>query len=175
MKKKILFAVIAVMTLLLLCGCSNSSDSEEEINPNEFSYDMLDLSVVVDEIYENLDISELTRKSVIKAEDETFISEQYYLNLDDVVSYEIRYTEGNYGVADVAIIRVKDGKASEVMESLENRKDDRISEFRNFDVYNSYDIALDAEIYEAGELVIMLMLSEDEKSMAMEIIDYYLP
>lgn len=175
MKKKILFALVAVTALFLFCGCSNSNDKDDEINPNEFSYDMLDLSVVADEIYENLDISELTRKSVIKAEDETFVSEQFYINLDNVISYDIRYAEGNYGVADVAIIRVKEGKASEVMESLESRKDDRISEFRNYDVYDSYDIALDAEIYEAGELVIMLMLSEDEKTMAMEIIDYYLP
>ena len=61
------------------------------------------------------------------------------------------------------------------MASLENRKDDRINEFRNYDVYDSYDIAMGAEIYEAGELVIMLMLSEDDKAAAKEIIDYYLP
>ena len=92
-----------------------------------------------------------------------------------MISYDIRYADGKYGAADVAIIRVKDGKAGEVMDSLENRKDDRISEFRNYDVYDSYDIAFKAEIYQEGELVIMLMLSEDDKAKAKEIIDYYIP
>ncbi|MBR2640506.1 MAG: DUF4358 domain-containing protein, partial [Oscillospiraceae bacterium] len=144
-------------------------------NPDEFSYDMLELSVVADEIYNNLEISELTEKSVIKAEDKTFLEEQFYLDLKNVISYDIRYAEGNYGAADVAIIRVKEGKAAEVINSLENRKDDRINEFRSYDVYDSYNIAMEAEIYDEGELVIMLMLSEEDKAKAKEIIDYYIP
>lgn len=174
MNRKIIFAMIAAM-LLILCGCTSENNGDNEVNPDEFGYDMLDLSVVADEIYENLDLSELTRKSIVTAQDETFITEQFYLDLENVISYEIRYAEGNYGAADVAIIRVKEGKAAEVMESLENRKDDRINEFRKYDVYDSYDIAMNAEIYEAGELVVMLMLSDEEKTMAMDIIDYYLP
>ncbi len=176
MKKRIfLLAAVFVLAMLALCGCGNETEVEEEINPEEFSYDMLDLSVIADEIYENLEISELTEKSIIKTEDTTFIEEQYYLDLKNVVSYDIRYAEGNYGAADVAIIRVKEDKAGEVMDSLENRKDDRISEFRNYDVYDSYEIAFNAEIYQEGELVIMLMLSEDEKEKAKEIINYYIP
>ena len=176
MKKKILFlAAVLLVAILALSGCGEKFEEEEEINPEEFSYDMLDISVIVDEIYESLDISELTKKSVIKAEDKTFIEEQFYLNSRNMISYDIRYADGKYGAADVAIIRVKDGKAGEVMDSLENRKDDRISEFRNYDVYDSYDIAFKAEIYQEGELVIMLMLSEDDKAKAKEIIDYYIP
>ncbi|MBQ6877240.1 MAG: DUF4358 domain-containing protein [Oscillospiraceae bacterium] len=173
--KKFLFAVIAAFLLIVFCGCANSGESDEETNPEEFSYDMLDISLVSDEIYEKLGISDLTRKSVLKAEDKTFLEEQFYLDLKNVVSYDIRYAEGSYGAADVAIIRVKEGKAEEVMESLENRKDDRISEFRNYDVYDSFDIAMEAEIYKEGELVIMLMLSEDDKTAAKETISYYLP
>ena len=175
MKKKLLLILLSLLAVFAFSGCSEESKAEEEINPDEFSCDMLELSVVADEIYEKLEISDLTRKSVIKAEDKTFVEEQFYLDLENVVSYDIRYAEGNYGAADVAIIRVKEGKAGEVMASLENRKDDRINEFRKYDVYDSYEIALDAEIYEAGELVIMLMLSEDDKAAAKEIIDYYLP
>ena len=172
--KKILFAILAAF-LLVFSACNSNPEEEEEINPREFSYDMLDLSFVADEIYSNLETSELTLKSVSKITDETLLSEQFYLDLDNVISYDIRSAEGNYGAADVAIIRVKEGKASEVMESLENRKDDRIGEFRSYDVYDSYDIAMEAEIYEAGELVVMLMLSEDDKAKAKETIDYYLP
>ena len=172
--KKIILAMLAVL-MLLLCGCSEETQVEEEINPEEFSYDMLELSVVADEIYKSLEISELTAKSVLKAEDKVFLEEQFYLDLKNVVSYDIRYAEGNYGVCDVAIIRVKEGKAAEVIASLENRKDDRINEFRNYDVYDSYNSAMEAEIYDEGELVIMLMLSEEDKAKAKEIIDYYIP
>ncbi len=173
--KKILIALFAALLILVFSACNSAAEEEEEINPQEFSYDMLDLSFVADEIYGSLEISELTFKSVSKITDKTVLSEQFYLDLDNVISYDIRSALGNYGAADVAIIRVKEGKASEVMESLENRKDDRIGEFRSYDVYDSYEIAMEAEIYEAGELVVMLMLSEEDKAKAKETIDYYLP
>ena len=175
LKKKILFAIAAILIALVFGGCNKNTEGNGEINPNEFSYDMLELSVVADEIYKDLDVSELTAKSVEKISDETFISEQLYIDLNNVNSYEIRCTEGKYGVCDVAIIRVKKGKTAEVINSLENRKDDRINEFRSYDVYDSYNKAMNADIYDQGELVIMLMLSEEDKAKAKEIIDYYIP
>lgn len=173
--KKIAVAVLSVLLLFVFCSCNNQTEAEPEINPDEFSYDMLDLSLVADEIYSAIEISGLTLESVSPVTDETVLTELFYLDLKNVVSFDIRSAEGSYGVADVAIIRVAEGKAAEVMASLENRKDDRINEFRGYDVYDSYDIALEAEIYEAGELVVMLMLSDDDKAAAKEIIDYYLP
>ncbi len=176
MKNKFLkIAALAMAFLLVFCGCSGKNEEEGETNPDEFGWEMLDIALVVDGIYANLDISKLTSSSVSKITDETILEEQYYLDLDNVVTYDIRSAEGKYGVADVAIIRVEDGTANDVMDSLEMRKDDRINEFLNYDVYDSYEIAMEAEIYQAGELVIMLMLSEDDKITAKELIDYYLP
>ena len=61
MKRKILvFACVFVFAALAFCGCGSSSEIEEEINPGEFSYEMLDISIVVDEIYDSLEISEYT-------------------------------------------------------------------------------------------------------------------
>ncbi len=174
-KNKKILALLFAFLMVLFCGCSGEEEEEQEINPQEFSYDMLDLSFVADEIYKKLEISPLTLESVSKITDKTVLEEQFYLDLKNVVSYDVRSALGNYGAADVAIIRVKEGKAGEVIASLENRKDDRINEFRNYDVYDSYEIALEAEIYEAGELVVMLMLSEDDKAAAKETVDYYLP
>lgn len=174
-KNKKILALLFAFLMVLLCGCSGEEEEEQEINPQEFSYDMLDLSFVADEIYKKLEISPLTLESVSKITDKTVLEEQFYLDLKNVISYDVRSALGNYGAADVAIIRVKEGKAGEVIASLENRKDDRINEFRNYDVYDSYEIALEAEIYEAGELVVMLMLSEDDKAAAKETVDYYLP
>ena len=176
MKKRFLkFAALAMALLLVFCGCSGKNEDEAETNPDEFSWAMLDISLVVDGIYANLDISKLTSSSVSKITDETTLAEQYYLDMDNIITYDIRSAEGKYGVADVAVIRVEEGKANEVMDSLEMRKDDRINEFLNYDVYDSYDIAMEAEIYQAGELVIMLMLSDEDKVTAKELIDYYLP
>lgn len=176
MKKKFLrIAALAAAIILVFCSCSRENTEDEETNPEEFSWEMLDISLVVDGIYTKSDISRLTGSSVSAVTDETVLTEQYYLNLDNIITYEIRSAEGKYGVADVAIIRPKEGYANEVMDSLEMRKDDRINEFLNYDVYDSYAIAMEAEIYQAGELVIMLMLSEDDKAVAKELIDYYLP
>ena len=61
------------------------------------------------------------------------------------------------------------------MESLERRKDDRINEFSNYDVYESYSIAMNADIYQTGELVVMLMINDEAKSEARTLIDSYLP
>ena len=173
--KKLILAALAVLICLSLCACKNNEEEYWEENPEEFSYDMLDLSIVVDEIYKTLEISELTLKSVEKVTDKLVLTEQYYLDLKGVISYDIRSAEGKYGVADVAVIRVKEGYADSVLESLDKRKDDRTNEFLNYDVYDSYAIAMGAEVYEAGELVIMLMIPEDNISSAKEIIDYYLP
>ncbi len=88
---------------------------------------------------------------------------------------DVRSAEGKYGVADVAIIRVKEGKGDEVIDSLERRKDDRINEFSNYDVYDSYAIAMNADVYQTGELVVMLMLDDDAKTAARALIESYLP
>ena len=176
MKKRFLMLAAIFSLIFMLCLCACSAEEEEETNPdNNYSFDMLDISLVVDGIYPNLDISRLTSNSVSKITDETVLKEQFYLNLDNIITYDVRSANGKYGVADVAIIRVKDGFAGEVMDSLEMRKDDRINEFLNYDVYDSYNIALEGEIYQAGELVIMLLLSEEDKATAKELIDHYLP
>ena len=49
--KKLILAALAVLTCLSLCACKNEEEGYEELNPEEFSYDMLDLSIVVDEVY----------------------------------------------------------------------------------------------------------------------------
>lgn len=176
MKKKIFLPLVLILALALaFCGCSEDEEISEEKNPDGFDYDMLDLSLVADEIYESSDLSELTRQSVSAVTDETVLSEQYYLDLSKVVSFEIRSAEGKYGVADVALIRAEEGAGDEIAESLEKRKDDRINEFLRYDVYDSYETALDAEIFQSGEMVIMLMLSEDDKASAFEILYSYLP
>lgn len=177
MKNKMLrLTAFALALLLVFCGCKAEEEETGEEIITDLSYDMLDLSTLVDRIYASIEISDLTFLSVEVVDDYQTLTEQYYLDLDQVLDYEVRSAEGKYGVADVAIIRVKnESAADDVMAALESRQDDRINEFSKYDVYDSYEIALNATVYQADELVVMLMLDEDSKAAAMEIIDSFLP
>ena len=166
---------LLMAAVLVFGGCKKQEEGPSEDNPTDFSYDMLDISTIADEIYDLATLGELTAASVQRVTDETTLSEQYYLNLDDVIAADVRSAEGKYGVADVAIIRVKEGKGDEVIDSLERRKDDRINEFSNYDVYDSYAIAMNADVYQTGELVVMLMLDDNAKTAARALIESYLP
>lgn len=175
MKNMMKLCALLMAAVLVFGGCKKQEEGSSEDNPTDFSYDMLDISTIADEIYDLATLGELTAASVQRVTDETTLSEQYYLNLDDVIAMDVRSAEGKYGVADVAIIRVKEGKGDEVIDSLERRKDDRINEFSNYDVYDSYAIAMNADVYQTGELVVMLMLDDDAKTAARALIESYLP
>lgn len=175
MKKTVRLCALLMALVMAFGGCKKQEEGPAEDNPADFSYDMLDISTIVDEIYDLTELGDLTAASVQKVTDETTLSEQYYLNLDSVIAMDVRSAEGKYGVADVAIIRVAEGKGDEVMESLERRKDDRTNEFSNYDVYDSYAIAMNADIYQTGELVVMLMLDDSAKTAARALIESYLP
>ena len=56
---------------------------------------------------------------------------------------------------------------------MRERKDDRIREFVNYDVYNSSAIAENAVIFERGGYVVMLMLEDNDS--ARRIIERYIP
>ena len=175
MKNKFVkICAFALALLFAFSGCSFGK-KEESGDMEEFSYEMLDLKTMVDNIYNSIEINELTKSSIERITDETVLSEQYYLDLDNVISCEVRSAEGKFGVADIAVIRVVEGATDEVLESLERRKDDRINEFSKYDVYDSYDIALNAEVYYTGELVVMLMLPEKDRTAVRDMIQSYLP
>jgi hypothetical protein len=117
----------------------------------------------------------LSQESVERITDGEVLEDQFYLDPDDVVSCEIRATNGDFGVADVCLVVAKEGAADRVAESLEQRKDDRIAEFSAYDVYDSAQTALSADVSEMGRLVVLLMLDEEGKASAKEIIESYLP
>lgn len=102
------------------------------------------------------------------------------LNMEDVERAYVRYVETDFGADDVYIILPKEGTDEDgnthrenVLAAIRERKDDRIKEFVNYDVYNSSAIAEDAVIFERGGYVVMLML-EDNNS-ARRIVERYIP
>ena len=60
-----------------------------------------------------------------------------------------------------------------MLSALRERRDDRIREFENYDVYNSSAIAQGALIFERGGYVVMLMLEDNNSARA--IIEKYIP
>ena len=117
-----------------------------------------------------------------------FVNEKNGLNfryvntshLDDVEKAYVRYVETDFGADDVYIILPKDGEDENgnshhenVLAALRERKDDRIREFVNYDVYNSSAIAENAVIFERGGYVVMLMLEDNDS--ARRIVERYIP
>jgi len=174
-------AAAATALLLALSGCGQAAaESESQAEEVPFAYGVdsyadIDLSAVAEQIYAGCKLDSLLAGSVEQVTDSQTLSELYYMPMDALVDYAVYSADGRFGAADVAIMRVRDGRAEEVAEALEQRKADRIAEFLNFNVNDSYNIALNADIYEEGELVIMLMLSDSDKATARGIIDSYLP
>ncbi|MFQ9847496.1 MAG: DUF4358 domain-containing protein [[Clostridium] leptum] len=102
------------------------------------------------------------------------------LDPDDYTSAYVRYAETDFGADDVYIVLPKEGEdengnshRENIIAQLRERKDARVREFANYDVYNSASIAENAVIFERGGYVVMLMLEDNEA--ARSIVERYIP
>lgn len=140
-----------------------SSSSESSLPP----VDEPDPKTALEEIYRNIDVRGVGQapKSVME--------NKFFFNVEDLDEYYVRYASGRFGVADVFILKPVEGKTPKVRETLEQVKINRIKEFENYDVYDSLRIANNAEIFEQGDYLIMLMV--DDMDAARKIIDHYIP
>ena len=66
---------LLMAAVLVFGGCKKQEENHIEDNPTDFSYDMLDISTIVDEIYSIAELGDLTAASVEKVTDETTLSE----------------------------------------------------------------------------------------------------
>ena len=94
-------------------------------------------------------------------------------DLWNVEEYYVRYSSGRYGLADVFILRPFHNDYDSVRESLETVKLDRIRKTEDYDILGSHRIAQEAQIYQYGSYLIMLML--EDNTAAAEIIQRYIP
>ena len=95
LKNKMLrLTAFALALLLVFCVCKAEEEETGEEIITDLSYDMLDLSTLVDRIYASIEISDLTFLSVEVVDDYQTLTEQYYLDLDQVLDYEVRSAEG---------------------------------------------------------------------------------
>lgn len=153
----------------VLSGCSQTA-SETVQQPNEITVSASETpepQKAIDEIYQNADTMGLYTGS------DTILEDKFYIDPGLLEEYYVKYSNGRFGVADVFILKPKEDQLLQVRELLEQVKLSRVKEFENYDIHNSYQIAQDAEIFEQGDYLVMLMLEDNES--ARDIIDKYLP
>ncbi|MEG1994421.1 MAG: DUF4358 domain-containing protein, partial [Oscillospiraceae bacterium] len=128
--------------------------------------DEMTIDDVIDQLYENN-----TVVGVVEAKDED-MENVFGFDMSIIDEYYVRYSAKNYGLADVFVIKTDEEHQQDIFEALTNIKEDRVSQFENYIIYDSLDIAKKAEIYSKGDYVIMLMIKNQAD--AKEILDNFL-
>lgn len=166
-----IFAVFLAVCLVLLpltaCGQEDAAGEAQDSQELDTPVLKADPQAAIDEIYADIDIKEITTA------DDTFMTETLGFDLWGIDEYYVRYSSGRYGLADVYIIKPFDEDYDTVRENLEALKLDRVRKTENYDILGSYKIAQNAEIFQYGSYLIMLMLEDNGR--AAEIIQHYIP
>lgn len=80
---------------------------------------------------------------------------------DDVIDFIAYKSNPSSGLADVMIVKPYPSLREDVRAKLVSYKESRIREFENFDILDSYSIAKQSVIYDQGEYLVLLMLSDN--------------
>lgn len=127
-----------------------------------------DPETALDKIYESVTISD------VKEADARDLSKVFSMDTTLLETSYVRYTSGKFGLANVFILKPKtEDDIMKVSNQLAQVKLAISRETEHFDVYSAYQIAQDAQIYEQGGYLIMLMVADTEA--ARKIIDTYIP
>lgn len=167
---------IKIITFLLICtvlfsGCTSKKLSTDDIQAQVLEQNQTisdnDPLGAIDEIYENITI-----KGVITGNDK-FVTE--ILGIDEKYFYGsfTKKTDGKYGISDIYFIEKSNVKEAEekIISALNTYKEKIINECTDYNIYNSLEIAQNAEIYYRGNYIIFLMLEDNDS--AKEIIKKY--
>lgn len=166
--KRTICVLCALMLIILGTGCGKSGTTDAETEESEaFVVEVADPQAALDEIYKTCDTMG------VSAADDQILQDKFFIDTAYLDEYYVNYADGRYGVCDVFILKPKQDNVLQVRESLEQIKLSRAKEFENYDIHNSYQIAQDAQIFEQGGYLIMLML--DDMDGARVIIDRYIP
>lgn len=121
---------------------------------------------IFDKIYEDSKV-----EGIKQAKDDE-MEDIFGFDISIIDEYYVRYSSKNYGLADVFVIKTSEDNEQQVFETLTKIKDDRVQEFENYIIYDSLNIAKNAEIYTKGDYVIMLMIENQDD--AKKLIDSFL-
>ena len=101
------------------------------------------------------------------------VNEYYGIGAEDIAEFTAFRSDPREGICDIMIIQPVSGSADRVRACLYAYQSDRITEFVNYNILSSYEIAQNAVVYDQGEYIIMLMFKDNEAVRA--IIDDYIP
>lgn len=164
-----------LLALALLPGCGKQPRPEEittVTNAGAAAMSPLvtqaDPQTALEKIYENVDIEDVAEA------DARDLGRVFSIDTQLVDDFAVRYASGKFGIANVFILKPKSEEdAAKLRDQLEQVKLTITRECEHYDIYNSYQIAQDAQIYEQGGYLIMLMLADTEA--ARNVIDLYIP
>lgn len=161
---------IALLCALLLCltGCRSEGPGQDAaVESAGPLVETAEPETAIEKIYENV-----TVRGLADASDDD-LTDKFFLDVSMLDSYWVRFSSGDFGLADVFILKPSEGMEPKVRDALEQVKLNRAKEFENYDVYDAHQIAQDAVIYEQGGYLIMLMLADTDA--ARDVIDQYIP
>ncbi|MDD3193372.1 MAG: DUF4358 domain-containing protein [Oscillospiraceae bacterium] len=187
MKKISVFLLAAMMTASLAgCGASNSSSqtgssvgdsiqsSVVESSGTEAESGALagtgmkdgktveDFLAAVNELYSEMSFSDI---------DDAMLKDLYMVDPENVASYAGKLSMINVQAFDVLVVKAKEGKVEEVASSLEQRKQNRISEFEFYPVNNNDVNTKNALVLTSGDYAILVICDNYEG--VQEILDEY--
>lgn len=171
MKK--LCALLAALAILSGCGkqpgpaevTTVTNAGAAAMNP---MVTQADPQAALEKIYEKVTVED------VQDADARDLGRLFSIDTKLVDDYAVRYASGKYGIANVFILKPKtEEDAAKLRDQLEQVKLSVTRECEHYDIYNSYQIAQDAQVFEQGGYLIMLMLSDAEA--ARNVIDLYIP
>lgn len=178
-KKWISLVLAAIFCVGTFAGCSALDTSlppqeTQQKSKQTKSKKKTDPQKAIEQIYASLG----KRSGLIEPTPEEI--EKIGFDMENISQAYVRYVETDFGADDVYIFLPKDGEDKDgtayrdkVLADLKERKEERMREFENYDVYNSTSIAANAVIFERGSYVVMLMLEDNDA--ARRIVERYIP
>lgn len=172
MKFNIVIMILATAVVFASCtnNKNNNSSSQPQISSSSSSYAVSnenDPEGALAEFYKDNEIKG------VEDGDVNFVIDTLAINQDDFYEFYIKKTEGKYGVSDIYIIEPADDKEDVILKALTNYKDKCIAAYKDYNIYNSLEIAQNTEIIKRGKYIILIMTDNNEK--AIEILKAFIP
>lgn len=186
--KKVMVFVLAAMLVAAAAGCGNTNSSSQAESSQsqvesiqstadpESSQDasqetgtgmkegktMEGFIDAVNEIYGEMRPEEI---------DDDMLKDIYMINLEDVEAYIGETSLVNVQAFDILVIQAKEGKVEDVKTALEQRKQNRISEFEFYPVNGNDEHTKNALVLTSGDYAILVIC--DDYDRIQKVLDEY--
>ncbi len=163
------FLLIFLLTIsIIFTGCSSEKQNTDKYNNTSKSSisNVNDPKKALDEIYKNVDIKG------VEDGDKKFVTETLNIDKSYFEKYYIKKTDGKFGVADIYIIKPTQGNSDKIIKAFTAFRDQRALQFKDYNIYNSYEITQNAKIITRGDYIIMMMIEDYDA--AEEILKQYI-